>query len=79
MKQTVVDLNYPSEPAVFFTSAIEHYTFDSLFWNFPTYSSHTKDVDKLSKINNCPAVPFTGEIVHNVYNVNTNFRLDLSS
>ena len=42
-------------------------------------SSATKDVDKLSKINNCIVVPFTGDIVHNVYNVNTNFRLDLSS
>ena len=79
MKQIVTDLNDPSEPIVFFTSYIEHYTFEYFFGSFPVDSSPTKDVDKWSEINNCTIVPFTGYIFHNVYNVNTNFRLDLSS
>ena len=72
IKQIVIDLNDLSELVVFFTSAIEHYTFDSFFGSFPVDSSTTKDVDKFSKINNCTIVPFTSDIVHNVYNVNTN-------
>ena len=31
------------------------------------------------EINNFIVLPVPGDIVHNVYNVNTNFRLDLSS
>ena len=79
MKQTVTYLNDPSETIVFFSSTIAHYTFESFFGSFPVDFSPTEDVDKLSEINNCIVVPFTGEIVHNLYNVNTNFRLYLSS
>ena len=49
MKQTVTDLNDPSEPVVFFSSAIEHYTFDSFFGNSPTKSSPVEDVDNCEK------------------------------
>ena len=44
MKQTVTDLNDPIEPIVFFSSGIEHYTFDSFFGNFPVDSSLVEDV-----------------------------------
>ena len=74
MKQTIIDINDPSELVVFFSSAIEHYTFDYFFGNLYGDSSHVEDVDNLLEINNCIIVPFTGSIVHNVYNVNTNFR-----
>ena len=33
----------------------------------------------MSEINNCTVAPFIGDMFHNVYNVNTNFRLDLPS
>ena len=79
MKKIVNDLNDHSEPVVFFISGIKHYTFDSFFGNFPVDSSPVEDVDNLSEINNCTVVPFTGSIVHNVYNVNTNFIIDLNS
>ena len=45
----------------------------------PADISSNWNVDKLSEIDNCKVVPFIGEIVHNVYNVNKKFRLDLSS
>ena len=79
MNQTVTYLNDPSEPALFFSSAIENYTFDYFFGSFPIDSSPTEDVDNLSEINNCTVVPFSGDIVDNVYNVDINFRLYLSS
>ena len=63
MKQTVTYLNDPSELVVFFTSSIEHYTFDSFFGSLSVDSSPTEDVDKLSEINNCTIVSFMGEIV----------------
>ena len=78
MKQTITNLIEPSEPDVFFTSAIENYTFDTFFGNLLVDTSPTQDVDKLSEIDNCKVVPFIREIVHNVYNVNTNFMLNLS-
>ena len=79
MKQNVAYLNDPSEHAVFINTTIEHYTFDSYFCNFLADSSPNDNADRLSQIDNYTFVPFTGEIVHNVYNVNTNFRLDFSS
>ena len=36
MEQTVMDLNDPSEPMIFVNTAIEHYTLDSYFGDFPT-------------------------------------------
>ena len=79
MKHTVNDLNDPGEPAIYFSSWIEHYTFDSFFRNIPSDSTLVEDVGSLYEINSYVVVPFIGSIVHNVYNVNTNFRIDLSS
>ena len=79
MKQTVTDINDPSELEVCIKTTIEHYTFNSYFGNFFVDSSPNENVDRLSEIDNYKIVPFTGEIVHNDYIVNTNFRLDLSS
>ena len=79
MKQTITDLNDPSGHVVFFSSTIEHYAFNSFFGSFPIDSSPTQDVDSFLEINNCKGVPLIGYIVHNVYNVNKNFRLYLSS
>ena len=39
LKQTVTDLNDPSEHVVYFSSHIEHYTFDTFFGNFLADSS----------------------------------------
>ena len=79
MKQIVIGINDPSEPVVFITTVIEHQTFEYYFGNFPSDSSPNENVDRLSEIDNYVVVPFTREILHNVYNVNTNFRLDFSS
>ena len=79
MKQTVTDLNDLAEPTIVVNSVVEHYDFESYFSDLPADISSNWNVDKLSKVDNCKVVPFIGEIVHNVYNVNTNFRLDLSS
>ena len=79
MKQTVIDLNDLAEPTIFVNSVVEHYTFDSYFGDLPPDISMNWNVDKLSEIGNCKVIPFVGDILHNVYNVNTNFRLYLSS
>ena len=79
MKQRVIDLNNPSEPVLFFSLGMNHYTFDYLFGNSLVDSFLVEDVYNLFEINNCNGVPFTGSIVQNVYNVNTNFRIDLNS
>ena len=79
MKHTITDLNDPIEPASFVNSVVEQYTFDSYFGDLPTDISVNQNVDKLSEIGNCKVIPFVGDILHNVYNVNTNFRLYLSS
>ena len=42
-------------------------------------SSPMEDVGNLFEIINYIVVPFSGSIVHNVYNVNTNFRVYLCS
>ena len=74
-----MDLNDPSEPAVIVNTTIENYTLDSYFGDFPADTFLNQNIDRLSEINNCKVIPFSGDIVHNVYHVNTNFRLDLSS
>ena len=79
MKQIVTDINDPTKPIVFVNSVAEHYTFESYFGDLPADISTNWNINKLSKIDNCKIVPFVSEIVHNVYNVNTIFRLDLSS
>ena len=79
MKKIVTDLNDPVEPAAFVNSVVEHYTFESYFGDFPADISLNQNVDKLLEIGNCKVIPFVGDILHNVYNVNTIFRLYLSS
>ena len=79
MKQTITYLNDSSEPDFYFSSHIEHYTFDTFFKNLPVDYSPIKNVQNQSKIIIYTVVPFSGFIVHNVYNVNTNFRVDLDS
>ena len=79
MKHTVMDLNYLAEPTVFVNPVVEHYTFYSYFGDLPADISPNQNVDKLSEIDNCKVILFVGKIVHNMYNVNTSFRLDLSS
>ena len=66
MKQTVTNLNDPSDSAVFTNTTIEHYTLDSYFGDFPANPSPNQNIDRLSEINNCKVIPFYGEIVHNV-------------
>ena len=79
MKQIVTDLNDPSEPTVFVNTVVENYTLNSYFADFYYDSSPNQNIDRLLEINNCKAFPIFGQIVHNVYHVNTNFRLYFSS
>ena len=79
MKQIDTDLYDSADPVVFVNSIVEHYTFDSYFGDLPVDISPNQNVDKLSEIDNCKVILFVGKIVHNMYNVNTNFRLDLSA
>ena len=79
MKQTVTDLNDPSEHVVYFSSHIECYTFDTFFRNLLADSSPVESIENKYEIVKYTIVPFSGSIVHNVYNVNTNFRLDSDS
>ena len=79
MKKTVTDLNDLVEPTIFVNLVVEHYTFDSYFGDLPADISLNQNVNKFLEIDNYKVVPFVGEIVHNVYNVNKKFRLDLSS
>ena len=44
---------------------------------FPTDVSPTENEQKQSQITHLTSVPFSSIVVHNVYNVNTNFRIDL--
>ena len=72
-------MNDSSDPIAYFSSHIEHYTFYTLFTNFLGDSSPVENVQNQYGIINYMDVPFSGSIVHNVYNVNTNFRVDLDS
>ena len=64
IRQTVMDLNDPSEPAIFMNTAIEHSTLKSYFGNLPTYSSPNENLDSFLEIHNYIVVPFSVEIVH---------------
>ena len=75
MKQTVIDLDSSNEFISFFSNQIEHFTFDTFFGDFPTDVSLAENVQKQSQITHLTSVPFSSTIVHNVYNVNTNFRI----
>ena len=43
---------------------------------FPADVSPTENEQKQSQITHLTSVPFSSTIVHNVYNVNTNFKID---
>ncbi len=70
MKQTVTDLNDSSELAGYLTSRTEQFTFDTFFGEFPDDASPEESIGNESHITQVTFVPFSSEIVHNVYNVN---------
>ena len=76
MKQTVTDLNGSNESVSFFNNQFEHFTFDTFFGDLPADVSPTENVQKQSQITHLTSMPFSSTIVHNVYNVNTKFRID---
>ena len=76
MKQTVTDLDSSNEYVSLFTNQIEHFTFDTFFGDFHADVTPMEIEQKHSQITHLTSVPFSSTIVHNVYNVNTNFRID---
>ena len=76
MKQIVTDIYGSNESVSFFSNQIEHFTFDTFFGDFPADVSPVENVQKQSQITHLTFVPLSSTIVHNVYNVNTNFRID---
>ena len=76
MKQIVTDLDGSNESIFYFSTHIEHCTFDTFFGDFPADASPIENVQNQSWISHVNYVPFSGTIVHNVYNVSTNFRID---
>ena len=76
MKQTVIDLDGSNEYVSFFNNQIEYFTFDTFFGDLPADVSSAENEQKHSQITHLTYVPFSSTIVHNVYNVNTNFRID---
>ena len=76
MKQTMTDFDGSNESVSFFSNQIEHFTFDTFFGDLLADVSVVENVQKQSQITHLTFVPFSSTIVHNVYNVNTNFRID---
>ena len=76
MKQTVIDLNGSNKSVSFFDNQIEHFTFDTFFGDLPADVSPIENEQKHSQVTHLTSVPFSSTIVHNVYNVNSNFRID---
>ena len=76
MKQTVIDIDGSNESISYFSAHIENFTFDTLFGYLPADVSPVENVQKHSQITHVTSVTFSGTIVHNVYNVNTHFRID---
>ena len=76
MKQNVTNLDSSNESVSFFDNQIEHFTFDTFFGDLPADVLPAKNVQKQSQITHLTSVPFSSTIVHNVYNVNTNFIID---
>ena len=77
MKQTVTDLDGSNESVSFFNNKIEHFTFDTFFGDLPADVSPIENEQKHSQVTHLTFVSFSSTIVHKVYNVNTNFSLDL--
>ena len=76
MKQTVIDLDRSNEFVSSFDNQIEHFTFDTFFGDLPSDFLPAGNVQKQSQITHLTSIPFSGTVGHNVYNVNTNFRID---
>ena len=76
MKQTVTNLNGSNESISYFSTHIEHFTFDILFGYFPTNASPIENVQNQLQITHVTFAPFFGTVVHDVYNISTNFRID---
>ena len=76
MKQIVTDLDGSNEPVSFFNNQIEHFTFDTFFGDLPANVSPIENEQKHSQVTHLTSIMFSRTIVHNVYNVNNNFRID---
>ena len=76
MKQTATDLDGSNEAVSFFNNQIEHFTFDTFFGDLLADVSSVENVQKQSQITHLTSVPLSSTIVHNFYNVNTNFKID---
>ena len=76
MKQIVTDLDGSNESVSFFNNQIEHFTFDTFFGDLPADVSPIENEQKQSQVTHLTFVSFSSTVVHNVYNVNTNFRID---
>ena len=77
MKQMVTYIDGSNESVSYFSAQIEHFTFDTFFRDLPADISPVENVQKESQIAHFTSVPFPSTIVHNVYNVNSNFRIDV--
>ena len=75
MEQTVTDIDGSNE-SLSFKNQIEHFTFYTFFGDLPTDVSPIENEKKHSQVTHLTSVPFYSTIVHNVYNANTNFRID---
>ena len=76
MKKIVTDLDGSNESVSFFNIQIEHFTFNTFFGDLPTDVSPIENEQKHSQVTHLTSVSFSSTIFHNVYNVNTNFRID---
>ena len=76
MKQNVTELNSSNKFVSLFNNQIEHFTFDTFFGDFPADVFPADNEMKHSQITHVTSIPFSSTVVHNVYNVNTNFRID---
>ena len=77
MKKTVARLDGLNESIYYFNNHIEHFMFITFFGDFPVDVSLIKNVYNQSQISHVTYVPLSSTIVHNVYNVNTNFTMTL--
>ena len=76
IKQTITDLDGSNESISLFNNQIEHFTFDTFFRDLPAYVSPIENEQKHSQVTHLTCISFSSTVVHNVYNVNANFRID---
>ena len=65
-----------NESIYYFSAHIQHFTFTTLFGDILADISLVNNVQKQSQITHVTSIPFFGTIVHNLYNVNSNFRIE---